>query len=302
MKTCGAKSFLKKAKVQILMHPIIFSSLGKTCPIHMISSSQIKLIRSLRLKKQRDRQRLYVVEGDKMTEDLLDAAGQTAHHPVHLFATGRWIDSQAKRLAPVMDRVVVCTEKELLKISNLVTPQPVVCLVAMPEEESRDQQPPAGPVLVFESIRDPGNLGTIMRTASWFGINYLVCSPDSVDRFNPKVVQATMGAIFHVKVLCLDLEEWLSARVKEKRRIFGTFTEGENLYGASMGEQPVVLFGNESHGLSNLYDRYLSGKIAIPPFFTGGKGPESLNVASSVAVFCSEIRSNMAAGPTRSEN
>ena len=268
----------------------------------MISSSQIKLIRSLRKKKQSDRQRLYVVEGSKMTGDLLDAAGQTAHRPVSLFATEQWINSQTTRVASLKDRVVACTEKELSKISNLVTPQPVVCLVAMPEEEGWDQQPTAGPVLVFESIRDPGNLGTIMRTASWFGINHLVCSPDSVDRFNPKVVQATMGAIFHVNVLYLDLEEWLSGRVEEKRRIFGTFPDGENLYGTNMGEQPVILFGNESRGLSSRYDRYLSGRIAIPPFFSGVKGPESLNVASSVAVFCSEIRSSRAAGPTRSGN
>ncbi len=302
MKTCGAMSFLKKAKVQILMHPIIFSSLGKTCAFPMISSSQIKLIRSLQMKKQRDRRRLYVVEGSKMTEDLLDAAAQTAHRPVSLFATEQWIKSQTARLGSLKEKVVACTEKELGKISNMVTPQPVVCLVAMPEEEDRDQKPPAGPVLAFESIRDPGNLGTIMRTASWFGITHLVCSPDSVDRFNPKVVQATMGAIFHVNVLYLDLEEWLSARVDEQRRIFGTFTGGDNLYAASLGEQPVILFGNESHGLSSRYDRYLSGKIAIPAFFTRGNGPESLNVASSVAVFCSEIRRGRTAGPTRSGN
>lgn len=259
------------------------------------------------MKKQRDRQRLYTVEGSKMVLDLIKGAEHTAHRPSRIFATEEWIDGHSAWLGPLMDRVVPGTEKELRKISNLVTPQPVICLVAMPEKSEPEKdgqgpQVPGGPILVFESIRDPGNLGTIMRTANWFGVTYLVCSPDSVDQFNPKVVQATMGAIFQVEVLYRELDNWLSGLAKTERRIFGTFLEGENLYRAGLGEQPVILFGNESHGLSGRYDRYLQGKLAIPPFFSEGKGPESLNVASTVAVVCSEIRREGLQAPIRSGN
>lgn len=271
------------------MHPIIFSSLGKSWFNSVISSSQIKLIRSLRMKKQRDRHRLYTVEGSKMVLDLCREEEFPDHRPTRVYATRAWIDEHQSQMSPFMKLMVPCTENELHKISHLVTPQPVIGLVAMPERKRKDQLP-EGTILVFESIRDPGNLGTIMRTANWFGINHLVCSPDSVDMYNPKVVQATMGAIFRVEVLYRDLVKWLPGVAEAQRGIFGTFLEGENLYQASLGEHPVILFGNESRGLSDRYDRTLKGKIAIPAFFTGGRGPESLNVASTVAVVCSELR------------
>lgn len=287
----------------------------------MISSSQTKLLRSLQMKKHRDRQRLYTVEGSKMALDLIKGVGDKGHRPERIFATGEWIAAHAKLLGSLTDRVVEGTENELRKISNMVTPQPVVCLVNMPEKssletgqsgksgevvdrpekEGPEQNIPDGPILVFESIRDPGNLGTIMRTANWFGISMLVCSPDSVDQYNPKVVQATMGAIFRVTVNYRELEGWLSGLVKDKHRIFGTFLEGESIYRSDLGGAPVILFGNESHGLSNNYDRYLDRKIAIPPFFGRKEGPESLNVASTVAVVCSEIRRE-APGSIRSGN
>lgn len=256
----------------------------------MISSSQIKLIRSLRLKKHREKHRIYTVEGSKMVLDLLSGAETAGHRPTRLFATGEWIDEHRPRIETFMELVVPCSEEELPRISNLVTPQPVIGLVAMPERNREDHQNPEDTILVFESIRDPGNLGTIMRTANWFGINHLVCSPDSVDLYNPKVVQATMGAIFRVEVLYRDLDEWVPAMAEAKRQIFGTYPEGENLYRSRMGKHPVILFGNESRGLSNRYDRYLQGKLAVPAFFNEGEGPESLNVAATVAVVCSELR------------
>ena len=267
----------------------------------MISNSQSKLIRSLRMKKQRDRHRLYTVEGSKMVLDLCRDEEVPDHRPARVYATRAWIDEHQTLMNPFMELVVPCTENELRKISHLVTPQPVIGLVAMPERK-REDQVPEGTILVFESIRDPGNLGTIMRTANWFGIHHLVCSPDSVDMYNPKVVQATMGAIFRVEVLYRDLVKWIPEVAESQRGIFGTFLSGENLYHTSLGEHPVILFGNESRGLSDRYDRYLKGKIAVPAFFSGGKGPESLNVASTVAVICSEIGRGSADAVTRSGN
>jgi TrmH family RNA methyltransferase len=259
------------------------------------------------MKKQRDRQRLYTVEGSKMILDLIKGAEYTDHRLSRLFATDNWISEHATLLKPFTERVVSCGENELRKISHLVTPQPVICVVEMPEKSDREKdgrgpQVPDGPVLVFESIRDPGNLGTIMRTANWFGISHLVCSPDSVDQFNPKVVQATMGAIFHVSVHYLNLEDWLAEMVTEKRSIYGTFLEGNNIFESPLGDQPVILFGNESRGLSNRYDPYLQGKLAVPSFYRDRLGPESLNVASTVAVVCSEIRRSSHPPPTRSGN
>jgi len=256
----------------------------------MISAKQSKLIRSLSQKKYRDQSRLYMVEGEKMIGELLAGKGAEDHKLEQLFATREWISRNDILLHQLETEVNEASSDELKKVSNLVTPQQVLALVSIPDRKHHMEPLLSSTVLAFEAIRDPGNLGTIIRTADWFGIDHIVCTPNSVDAFNPKVVQATMGAIARVNVYYLDLEQLLSESGMMEKIVYGTFLEGENIYGMNMEKNPLILFGNESHGLSNQYDQYINRKIAIPSFSQSGKGSESLNVASSVAVVCSELK------------
>ncbi len=264
----------------------------------MISASQMKLMRSLGQKKYRERSLLYLVEGDKMVKDLLKGSHPGIHQAHRIYATPAWIRENEGWLRGSTAEVTEAHENELKKVSFLVTPQPVIALVSKPRQGPSVQEPSERPVLVFESIRDPGNLGTILRTASWFGIDRVVCSPDSVDLFNPKVVQATMGAIFRIRVQYIEPVEWISSGMVPASAIYGTFLEGDPIYGVPFGPNPVFLFGNESTGLSDRYDRFITRKITIPAAYPEG-GPESLNVAASVAVVCSEWRRRGSA-PTQS--
>jgi TrmH family RNA methyltransferase len=178
----------------------------------------------------------------------------------------------------------------LKKVSNLVTPQQVLALVRIPETSMDPSELAVEPVLGFESVRDPGNLGTIIRTADWFGIRHLVCTPDSVDLFNPKVVQSTMGAMARVKVHYIDPLELLTEPALKEKPVCGTFLDGENIYEASLPAYPMILFGNESRGLSTRLDQRVDTRLRIPSFTGSRPGSESLNLASAVAVVCSEFR------------
>lgn len=237
-----------------------------------------------------------------MVKELLENGDKSRHRPVRLYATSDYLHRKKDFLHRHQVELVEASQKELDRVSNLVTPQPVLALVTRPGPISMDVIPASDPVLAFESIRDPGNLGSILRTADWFGIRHVVCSKDSADVYNPKVVQSTMGAIFRVEVIYADLLEWLEQIGTGERQILGTFLEGENLYRIPLESNPVILFGNESRGLSDRYDPYLSRKLSIPSFHRNGRGPESLNVAASVAVICSELRRNPLKESTQSES
>jgi TrmH family RNA methyltransferase len=256
----------------------------------MISIAQAKLIRSLRQKKFRDQHHLYLVEGEKMVNELL-ALGPTSDHKIkNIFATSEWIRDHQSLTGWLNDRIHEATPRELKKVSNLVTPQPVMAITQKPSTNFDITQLKGRPVLAFESIRDPGNLGTIMRTADWFGIDYLICSPDSADPYNPKVVQASMGAIFRVGIQQMDLLHLINSPELQNKTIYGTFLDGERVYGIALEPDALILFGNESQGLSSQFNPLISKRISIPSFSREGSGSESLNVASSVAVICSELR------------
>lgn len=290
MGSIAAMRSVKGAKIQILLHPIIFFIFAFTEHNNMISSSQSKLIRSLRQKKFRDQHRLFLVEGEKMVGELASKDSENRFQIRELFATPEWIDNHGTLLQSQKAPITEVTHTEIKKASNLVTPQPVIALVSMPETRFSVEELLHTPVLAFESIRDPGNLGTIIRTADWFGIGHVVCTPDSTDLFNPKVVQSTMGAIARVQVHYLEIETLLKSKEMQAKTIFGTFMKGENIYETILEPDPLILFGNESHGLSGRLVPYIRHKISIPSFSPQGKGSESLNVASSVAVVCSELR------------
>ena len=255
----------------------------------MISSSKSKLIRSLQQKKFREQHCLYLVEGEKMVGEL--TTDPENRFPIReLFATPEWVDSHGTLLQQSGADLTEVSQSEIKKVSNLVTPQAVIALVSIPATRFSAEALLHTPVLAFESIRDPGNLGTIIRTADWFGIRHIVCTPDSTDLYNPKVVQSTMGAITRVQVHYQKLEPLLESKEMQAKTVFGTFMEGENIYETPLKPDPLILFGNESHGLSAGLNPYIRHRITIPSFSPSGIGSESLNVASSVAVVCSELR------------
>jgi len=256
----------------------------------MISSAKSKLIRSLRQKKFRDQQHLFMAEGEKMVLELAIRGFGTQFQIKEIFATGDWIEKQGNLLNDLKADITELSTAELKQLSNLVTPQPVIAMVSMPDNDFDAEKLLHRPVLAFDSIRDPGNLGTIIRTADWFGIRQIICTPDSTDLYNPKVVQSTMGSIVRVHVEYIDIVTLLGSTTLKGKPVLGTFLTGENIYETALGPDPLILFGNESHGLSGRFDPYIHQRISIPTFSRDGHGSESLNLASSVAVICSELR------------
>ena len=256
----------------------------------MISTSKSKLIRSLHQKKFRDQHRLFLLEGEKMVKELSTGNPPQRFHIQEIFATQEWINSNTSLLQASEVELTEASQAEIKKVSKLVSPQAVIALVSIPETPFKAEALLNTPVLAFESIRDPGNLGTIIRTADWFGVRHIVCSPDSTDLYNSKVVQSTMGAIARVQVHYQEMEALLKSKAMQAKTVFGTFMEGKNIYKTSLEPDPLILFGNESHGLSPGLNSYIQHRITIPSFAPLDSGSESLNVASSVAVVCSELR------------
>ena len=173
------------------------------------------------------------------------------------------------------------------KISALTTPQDVLALVEIPKIEFKNQYLYESPILALDFIQDPGNLGTIVRIADWFGIKNIVCSKDTVDIFNPKAIQATMGSIFSVNVFYVDFNVFLP-NVKDIP-IYGTLLEGENIYKTELSKNGIILLGNEANGIRKINQAHITKPITIPNF-NSQKKAESLNVAISAAIVCSEFK------------
>ena len=248
------------------------------------------MLRSLQHKKYRDANKLFVVEGEKIVSELLDQGPDSPFQVREIFASPEWMEGKQSLLQGARTENTEASMAELKKVSSLVNPQPVLALVAMPENETEMKELENHPVLAFEAIRDPGNLGTIIRTADWFGIRHILCSPDSADVYNPKVIQATMGAFARVRLSYLDLEALLESPPWREKTVYGTFLDGENIYESELHTAPLIFFGNEARGLSRGLGSRIQNRLSIPSFSGQGQGSESLNVASSVAVVCSELR------------
>lgn len=241
----------------------------------MLSISHKKFVKSLKQKKFRDQHNSFVVEGVKMVEELLT----TDYKVTHIFATSKWLADHPDIAA------VEISKKDLDIISNLKTPNEVVAVVNKKDHPLNDLS--AQFTIALDYIQDPGNLGTIIRTADWFGVKNIVCSTDSVDVYNPKVMQATMGSLFRVNVIYTSLEEFFIKNPGLK--VYGTLLKGENLYHTKINTPgSVLLMGNESKGIANQLLPFITDKITIPKF---GKA-ESLNVAIATAIFCSESKRN----------
>jgi len=250
----------------------------------MLSQANQKLIRQLRQKKFRNKTGFYIAEGEKIVPEALQ---NNQVKVKKLFFT----DSQSPHLLkidPAIDFFEV-TPQEMKQISRLETPSSLLAIIEQPVAIMSDNIF-SETVLLFDRLQDPGNLGTIIRTADWFGIHHIVCSVDSVDVFNQKVVQASMGGIFRAQVFYVDLIAFLSKACILKTPVYGTFLEGQDLYSITEPLKGFFLFGNESKGIAPELEKHIDTKITIPNFSKKSFKTESLNVASSVAIICSETK------------
>jgi TrmH family RNA methyltransferase len=236
----------------------------------LVSKGQIKLISSLHKKKFRDKDGLFIAEGPKVISELIEA--------------GLEIHSHFSTLLPENPSKIFfhITELELKKISFLKTANTSVAIFKTPKQNTFSSE---GLILAMDAIRDPGNLGTIIRLCDWFGVAKLVCSLDCVDCYNSKVVQATMGSIARVNIQYLDLSEYLK---NASLPIYGGVLNGENIYSSKMPKKAIVVLGNEANGISDQIMALISNKITIPQFGVTQK-TESLNVATAAAILLSEF-------------
>lgn len=244
-----------------------------------ISNNDIKRVKALQQKKVRDESGLFIVEGEKMVQEAVDSPF-TVEHIYYKEEIG---------------------EEAMKRISALANPSPALAVVRKPSDAYVDDLlaldsvlDEGGLYLALDTIRDPGNLGTILRIADWFGIKAVFATRDTVDLFNPKVVQATMGAIFRVKMHYVDLPA-LSQKILDKGgKVYGTFLDGKNLYERPLdngaANPSVIVIGNESEGISDTMSKLVSDRLYIPPYPADQPGSESLNAAIATAITVAEFR------------
>lgn len=238
----------------------------------MVSKNQIKLIKSLSQKKGRQQNGLFSVEGIKGISEFLNSDYKLKN----LFTTKSIFDAPK-------DLITEISEVELKKISALTNPNTALAIFEIPEQKIAQEN---GLIVALDDVRDPGNLGTIIRLCDWYGIKNLVCSLNTVDCYNSKVVQATMGSLTRVNIQYVELQDYLESR---KVDIFGTFMAGENIYTSNLPTQGIIILGNEANGISEAIEAKVTRKITIPQFGTT-KATESLNVANATAIVLSEFR------------
>ena len=244
----------------------------------MLVNSQVKYIQSLGHKKFRDADGVFVAEGPKIVLELLQAENCSL---VHCFATADWAHMYGSMLKGKEHLFVEIEEKELKRISSLVTPNQVVAIFTRPVFDNKTFE--KNLVLLLDTIQDPGNLGTILRTADWFGVHLILASMDSADVFNPKVVQSAMGSLIRVQVVYANLEDYI--RVNPGIPVFASSLDGEDLKENLPDNKGMLLMGNESRGISETLERLATKKIRIPRY----GGAESLNVAVAAGILLSRM-------------
>ncbi len=239
----------------------------------MITRAEILAIKALATKQGREEQGAFIAEGEKLVGEIRNSKLRIR---------------KIYQTKPLFADAEMVSEKEMERISQLKTANSVLAVVEKPKSKIASVKPDSSLVLALDRVQNPGNLGTIIRLADWFGISDIVCSEDSADCFNPKVVQATMGAILRVRVHYTNLAKWLGEQRGAK--VYGTFLEGENIYSAQLDKSGIIVMGNEGQGISTEVAATVSHKLLIPPYPADRSGSESLNVAVATAVICSEFR------------
>lgn len=246
----------------------------------MISKATIKKIHALDMRKFRRNERLFVAEGPKLVDELC-----ATMKPVYIAALPEWISENAKIASGTEYDIV--TPDELQRASLQKNPQQVIALFPIPEHRFCTEQLRNELVLMLDGVQDPGNLGTIARIADWFGIRNILCSAETADIYNPKAVQATMGALARVKFHYTDLLQLLS---QYDGPVYGTFLDGENIYGQELSENGIIVMGNEGKGISQGVGEMINRRLYIPNYPIGTQTTESLNVAIATSIVCAEFR------------
>ncbi|WP_179343827.1 TrmH family RNA methyltransferase [Winogradskyella ursingii] len=238
----------------------------------MVTKHQIKLINSLSQKKYRQEHGLFIVEGIKGIKEFLISNFQlgTLYTTKDIFETSK-------------SKLVEISETELKKISNLKNPNIALAIFKIPEPVAPKSQ---GLIVALDDVRDPGNLGTIIRLCDWYGVSQLICSKTTVDCYNSKVVQATMGSLTRVNICYLNLETFIAS---SNTNVYGTFMDGENIYNSELPTEGIIVLGNEANGISSAVADQVNRRITIPQFGEN-KSTESLNVANATAIVLSEFR------------
>ncbi|MBO5686933.1 MAG: RNA methyltransferase [Alistipes sp.] len=244
-----------------------------------MTKAEIQFVRSLSDKRVRDAERLFIAEGDKLIAEILQSGWRVRN----LYALEGHFDGHAERVS----------EKEMERISQLKTASTSLAVVEQPRHKSVKSAPAGALSLALDGVQNPGNLGTIIRLADWFGVEDIFCSEDTADCFNPKVVQATMGAILRVRVHYLPLADFLRHTRESGVEVYGTMLDGDNIYDTELASSGVIVMGNEGRGVSAECAASFSQRLLIPAYSAAGQGSESLNVAMATGIVCAEFRRRM---------
>ena len=244
----------------------------------MLSNAQLKLVKSLHQKKNREQMHLFVAEGKKIVDELLASAKIEV---VHVFASGNYFGNKP---------FTKITEDEMKKISALTSPQNILAVCHVPQDSLVMPDLNKELVLVLDDIRDPGNLGTIIRIADWFGIKSVFCTTECVDAYNPKAVQASMGSIARVNLDYKNLRSILQECREKSIPVYGAKLDGANILNEQLTANGVLMIGNESTGISAELSNYITHSLKIPSY--SSSGAESLNAAMATAILCTEFRRN----------
>lgn len=252
-----------------------------------LSKNKIKLITGLSHKKYRDESGLFVAESTKLVLDLFSGM-----HCTLLVATPEWLSAHPNLPA---DEVIEADEAELRKVSSQKSPQGVLAIFRKPEPDHAVEELKNELCLALDDVQDPGNLGTIIRVADWFGIRNVFCSLRSADAYGPKAVQSTMGALARVKIHYVDLPGFLGQCSEQEIPIYGTFMDGESIYeDHTLTPAGIIVMGNEGNGISADVERRVSRRLLIPSYPPGEPTSESLNVGIATAIVCAEFRRRQA--------
>lgn len=245
-----------------------------------LSKNKIRYIQSLKDKKHRSTHNTFVAEGEKLVFDLLQSCKcQLITGQSHI------VDRINKES---VEEIITATSDELKRASHLKTAPPVIGIFYKKTISEEDIDFSKGLHIILDGVQDPGNLGTIVRIADWFGIENIVCSTQTADIYNPKTVQSTMGAIARINTIYTDLEMFLKRN--NKLPVYGTYLEGENIYNEKLPDGAFIVMGSEGKGISDGLTNMISNKLLIPSFPTNQPTSESLNVAVATAIICSEFR------------
>ncbi len=246
----------------------------------MLSKNKIKFIRSLEMKKNRKEYGVFLAEGNKLVSEL------SVHFKCRLLiGTIQWLNSNDNITA---DEIITVEKDEISRASLLKTPQDVLAVFEIPSYQTLNDIPQKELCLALDDVQDPGNLGTIIRVADWFGIKNIYCSYGTADAFSPKTVQATMGALARVKIHYCDIKNLISGL--NGVPVFGTFLDGENIYDNKLSANGLIVMGNEGNGISKEVSELINRRILIPNYPQGSETTDSLNVAIATAIVCSEFR------------